>query len=213
MKKRFWSILCMITVAFVIVLNLSGCTSGNKEELLSEELPEVQQDASIPIDDEYTAEGGKDATVVVPDDSDTDGMIAVNVENIGRSNPFMPPREWSQISAVPSDGLKYELLPPLETPSVDSSAKTVVTTKVSGIMYDKNSPSAIINIDGSDYLVRAGDVLNGYKVLSIGRSVVTVQLGANVYKAGVGELLADGKSGITYNQVANLSSKFGGQKK
>ena len=78
-------------------------------------------------------------------------------------------------------------------------------------MYDKQNPSAILNIESSDYLVRSGDVVNGYKVLSISPQTVTVQLGANVYKAGVGELLAT--DGLQYNTISNLDKKFGGSKK
>lgn len=77
-------------------------------------------------------------------------------------------------------------------------------------MYDRNNPSAILNIEGSDYLVRSGDVINGYKVLSIGKNSVTVQMGSNVYKAGVGQLVTSGQADVNYNKVANLNKKFGG---
>ena len=85
-----------------------------------------------------------------------------------------------------------------------------MTTKVSGIMFDKFNPSAILNISGADYLVRTGDVVNNYKVLSIAQDTVTVQYGANVYKAGVGELFTG--EGINYNTISNLQNKFGGNK-
>ena len=99
------------------------------------------------------------------------------------------------------------LMPPPETITVDSTATEVMTTKVSGIMYDKFNPSAILNISGSDYLVRTGDVINGYKILSIGKETVTVQYGSNVYKASVGELFTG--EGINFNTVSNLNRKFG----
>ena len=51
------------------------------------------------------------------------------------------------------------------------------------------------------------DVINGYKILSIGRETVTVQYGSNVYKASVGELFTG--NGINFNTVSNLNSKFG----
>lgn len=103
------------------------------------------------------------------------------------------------------------MVDPPNAAQADSDAEKVLTTKVSGVMYDTQSPSAILNIEGSDYLVRSGDVINGYKILAISPSVVTVQLGANVYKAGVGELLAT--DGIQYNTISNLDKKFGGAKK
>ena len=57
-------------------------------------------------------------------------------------------------------------------------------------------------------MVRTGDIINNYKVLSIGKDNVTVQLGANVYKAGVGQLFTG--EGINYNTISNLENKFGG---
>ena len=77
-------------------------------------------------------------------------------------------------------------------------------------MFDNINPSAILNISGSDYLVRSGDIINGYKILSIGKNSVTVQFGSNVYKAGVGELFTG--DGINFNTVSNLETKFGGIK-
>ena len=65
-----------------------------------------------------------------------------------------------------------------------------------------------VSREDADYLVRSGDVINGYKVLAISPTTVTVQLGPNVYKAGVGEVVDEGA--INYNTVSNLSSKFGG---
>jgi hypothetical protein len=37
-----------------------------------------------------------------------------------------------------------------------------------------------------------------------------VQLGANVYKAGIGEILTEGN--LNYNEVSNLNNRFGGVK-
>lgn len=214
MKKKFWAVCCTVGLASVLALNLSGCTSGtgSDDEVAEEELP--QQEIEIPGGDDAASSG---ASVAVPGD-DTDKMVSVSVENMGRSNPFLPPGEAALISerakamadAVPNAKLQYDLLPPLETPEVDTDARRAVTTKISGIMYDKSNPSAILNFDGMDYLVRSGDVINGYKVLAIGQSTVTVQVGSNIYSAGVGQLVNEGKKELNYNTVANLSSKFGG---
>ena len=215
MKKKFWTVCCAVGLASVLALNLSGCTpgSGGDEEAGEEELS--QQEIEIPDEGEASSDN---ASVSVPGDGDTDKMVAVSVENLGRANPFLPPGEVSLASerakaladAVPNAKLQYDLLPPLETPDVDSDARRAVTTKISGIMYDKSNPSAILNFDGMDYLVRSGDVINGYKVLAIGQSTVTVQVGSNIYSAGVGQLVTEGKKELKYNTVANLSNKFGG---
>ncbi len=213
MKKKFWTVLGTLIVGLGLAVNLTGCTSGGDVEEVSDSIPE--QNIEIPADDSAAS-----ANVNVPVDVDTDKMVAISVENLGRANPFMPPGEkpWVSPSAqmavegVPQQRLQYDVLPPIETPnlSVDKGAKKAASTRVSGIMYDTANPSAILNIEGLDYLVRSGDVLNGYKVLSINKSVVTVQVGSNIYKAGVGQLIEDGHNLVNYNTVANLNSKFGG---
>lgn len=131
-------------------------------------------------------------------------MVLITVSESGRSNPFLPASENIVASSLPN----LNLLAPPETLPMDSDAGKVMTTTISGILYDKYSPSAIINIEGSDYLVKRGDIINKYKILSIGKTEVIVQLGKNVYKAGVGELLS--KTNINYNTIANLNKKFGG---
>ena len=208
MKKKFWAVCCTVAFAFVLVLNLSGCTPGSGGEEDVSDLPQQGEEITM---DEAPPEDNSGANINIPQDADTDKMVSVAVDNLGRANPFLPPGESAQ-TGVPQGRLQYDILPPLETPAPDSGAKRVASTKVSGIMYDKSSPSAILNIDGSDYLVRSGDVINGYKVLSIDKSVVTVQVGSNIYKAGVGQLVTDGNSSVNYNQVANLSNRFGGKK-
>jgi len=127
--------------------------------------------------------------------------ILITVAASGRSNPFLPAGENFGASSVP----QFALLPPPEVLSTGSDASNVMGTTISGILYDKYSPSAVINIKGTDYLVKRGDVINGYSVLGIGKDQVIVQLGKNVYKAGVGELLT--LSGLN---VSNLNKKFGG---
>lgn len=204
MKKRFWAVLCTITFAIVMIFNLSGCTSnGDTEE--ATEIPSEQ----IAIE-EGSGNDSNMTPVEFPEDSDTDKMVSVSVENLGRANPFLPPGEM--VVSVPQERLKYDVVSPSESPNADPDARKVATTQVSGIMYDKISPSALLKVEGLDYLVRAGDVINGYKVLSIDKSLVTVQVGANIYKVGVGEIVEDSQNKVNYNQIANLSKKFGGNR-
>ena len=220
MKRKFWAICGTVAFAFVVALNLTGCTPGGGTEDLTDSIP--QQEVDIPVSED-NQEQTSSKEINIPDDADMDKMVSVSLDNVGRANPFMPPGEKPELSeaaknavaAIPQQRLQYDVLPPLETPSasVDENARRAATTRISGIMYDKNNPSAILNIDGMDYFVRSGDVLIGYKVLSISKSVVTVQVGANVYKAGVGQLVEEGKNLVNYNTVANLSTKFGGNKK
>lgn len=131
--------------------------------------------------------------------------VLISVDNSGRQNPFLPANESASIAGI--SNLPY-LTPPPETLPIQSDAGKVMTTTISGILYDKYNPSAIINIEGTDYLVKKGDTINSYRVLSIGKTEVIVQLGKNIYKAGVGELLT--QTNMNYNTIANLNKKFGG---
>lgn len=132
-------------------------------------------------------------------------MVLISVGDSGRANPFLPESEAGL--GVISSKLPFLPAPP-EFLSTGSEAGKVMTTVISGILYDKYSPSAIINIEGTDYLVKKGDIINRYKILAISKDEVIVQLGSNVYKAGVGQLLS--KTDINYNTIANLNKKFGG---
>ena len=128
---------------------------------------------------------------------------------IVKANPFLPYRnidEDSSVSGVPG----FDIVAPPEEVGINSEAARIMDTIVSGILYDKHNPSAIINIEGSDYLVKKGDVVNKYKVLNITQDSVTVKLGNNTYKAGIGEILTEGT--VVHNDVSNLSKKFGGEK-
>lgn len=124
-----------------------------------------------------------------------------------KANPFLPYRDLGNGDdyAISENDL---VAPPVSAQN-NSEAARVMRTVVSGILYDKFSPSAILNIEGSDYLVKKGDVINNYHVINIAKDFVTVQLGENVYKAGIGELLTEGV--INHNDVSNLNNKFGGE--
>lgn len=105
-------------------------------------------------------------------------------------------------------------VPPTSLASSSSAAAKITRTKVVGIMYNKMNPSAIINVDDKDYLVRQGDKIIGqeYKVLQINPSWITVSLGSNVYAAGIGELFSREDFSKTQNDLYNLKNRFGGRK-
>ena len=126
-----------------------------------------------------------------------------------KANPFLPYRDLGETLVV-SDVPTFSLVEPPEMVNENSDAARVMDTIVSGILFDKYNPSAILNIEGNDYLVKKGDVVNNYKVLNILQDSVTVKLGNNVYKAGIGEILTEGT--LNYNDVSNLDKKFGGVK-
>ena len=127
-----------------------------------------------------------------------------------KANPFVPYRNIDGIDSKVSDVPQFELVAPPEILNTNSDAARVMDTTVSGILYDRFSPSAILNIEGNDYLVKKGDVVNNYKVLDIAQDSVSVKLGKNTFKAGIGEVLTEGS--INYNDVSNLNKKFGGER-
>lgn len=135
-----------------------------------------------------------------------DEIVAVQVSNGGRRDPFMPYREKSMLNR--STAPTFELIAPPYELIEDTQAQGLMKTTISGIMFDSKSPSAIINVDDTDYLVRKGDKLKNFVVLDITKDKVSVKQGSNVYKASVGQTLED--TGIIINEVANLNSKFGG---
>lgn len=209
-KKVFAIILVLLAVLIIV----SGCTKNNTEDITAIETndsPEIMKETvKVGNDGVNAAIAPDDVTIVSSQmefDQNSGNLVSVTIEDTGRSDPFLPSKE--NIVSKPKPKMYNDLMPPPEAITVDTTATEVITTKVSGIMFDKFNPSAILNIAGQDYLVRTGDIINGYKVLSIGKEVVTVQYGANVYKAGVGEIFNG--DGINFNTVSNLESKFGGR--
>ncbi len=210
MAGKLFGIMAVVFFLAIIMINTTGCTQRN-EELVSvnnEETPELSKEMVKVGDDGVNGAIAPDDVSIVSNQPAKESMVAMSVEDTGRSDPFLP--EGEQVVSKPKPKGGIDLLPPPEMITVDTTATEVITTKVSGIMYDRFNPSAILNIGGSDYLVRTGDIINNYKVLSIGKEQVTVQNGVNVYKAGVGELFTG--DGINFNTISNLESKFGGRK-
>ena len=72
---------------------------------------------------------------------------------------------------------------------------------------------SIINTPGATYDVNDGSITIGRAPeceLQIAQNSVSVKLGNNTYKAGIGEILTEGA--INHNDVANLNKKFGGER-
>lgn len=105
-------------------------------------------------------------------------------------------------------------VPPTLLGPSDTAAAKITRTKVVGIMYNEASPTAIINVDNKDYLVRPGDKIIGqeYKVMKINPNWITVSLGSNVYSAAIGELFSKEDLSGSQNDLYNLKNRFGGRK-
>ncbi|HNW25818.1 MAG TPA: hypothetical protein PLG15_05480 [Candidatus Gastranaerophilaceae bacterium] len=186
-------------------------TLALKGEKAPDNMPsQSQKRVQIPVSQTsspQTASNNDDVEIVSKKNAgkllNVDKRVLIQVSESGRQNPFVPTGELSMLSAP-----KFTLINPPDQLGTGSDADKVMGTTISGILYDRYSPSAIINIGGNDYLVKKGDVINNYRVLGISKDQVVVQLGQNVYKAGVGQLLV--QSEINYNTIANLEKKFAG---
>lgn len=216
-KKYSWSLkksagaFIAILLFIFLMINTTGCTKDNavEDDIIINTPSELPKESVKVGDDGVNGAIAPDNVSIIADQAaKSTAMVSMSVEDMGRSDPFLPENE--SFGSKPKPKYDFDLMPPPEAITVDTTATDVISTKVSGIMYDRFNPSAILNISGSDYLVRTGDIINNYKVLSIGKEFVTVQNGANVYKAGVGELFTG--EGINFNTVSNLESKFGGRK-
>lgn len=136
---------------------------------------------------------------------DKSKQVVIPVTNGGRVNPFMPYNS-ALANAKPPE---FDLIPPpLEVPEADPFVDNMVSTKISGIMYDSQRPSAIINCGGSDHLVHKGDKVQGYQVIDITKDRVVLKYGSNIFRATVGQAI--GGNGVVFNEVSNLNRQFGG---
>lgn len=136
---------------------------------------------------------------------DKSRQVVIPVTNGGRVNPFMPYNS-ALANAKPPE---FDLIPPpLEVPEADPFVESMVSTKISGIMYDSQRPSAIINCGGSDHLVHKGDKVQGYQVIDITKDRVVLKYGSNIFRATVGQAI--GGNGVVFNEVSNLNRQFGG---
>ena len=182
----------IVIIVFIAVLGaVSIITTAHKNNAPVEELEDEQHaPISTSPDGENAAIAPDDIEVVVmPKSNET--MVTVSLDDTGRSDPFLPAADYAQIATLATPSVNdFYMIPPPDSTGYDQDAVDVVKTKVSGIMYDRYNPSAILNINDVDYLVRTGDVVNNYRVLAISPSTVTVQLGANTYRAGVGEMFS-----------------------
>ena len=191
LRKAAVSVAC---IAVLVVVSLLATFVVNKDvDVVSISEATPVQVMSTPV----AATSSKKTTITIPS-----GTI--------KANPFLPYREISGADAVKTDVPAYSLVEPPEVSGASSDAIRVMDTIVSGILFDKFSPSAILNIEGSDYLVKKGDVVNNYKIENITQDSVTVKLGNNAYTAGIGQILTEGN--LNHNDVANLSNKFGGER-
>ena len=172
----------------------------------------TDEDAIVDKSNLEIDEGPKPAKMAKEDD----GLVDISIGDVGRQNPFLPngvkvsSSEPGTIGGTTSSAGFEIIEPPALAPASPAVAK-LLSTKVTGIMYDAKSPSAIINIDGFDQLVKIGDVLENFYILDITKNKVVIKSESNVYKASVGQPLNSEKV-VNSAEISNLEHKFYGSR-
>ena len=233
-SKRIINISSLMLSAVLVMCMLSGC--GN-DMALQEFYP-----ANIAAKTQSNSD--KTVDIDIDEKTNTGKMVTYDVVSIGRSDPFMPYNEMLEyerarnaaISEAATKNAKIKELkkhlnysireeddispysfnlpvPPTSLATGTAAAK-ITQTKVVGIMYNDEAPSAIINVDNKDYLVRPGDKIIGqeYKVVKITQTWVTAAMGSNVYSAAIGELFTSDKMQTNQTDIYKLEERFGGRK-
>lgn len=140
-----------------------------------------------------------------------ENAIMVSYTRPVRLNPFKPtdvPAGASSSSIINDTG--FEIVEPPVSSVPDENLTKLLQTQISGILYDDESPSAIVNLNGVDQFVKIGDNVGGYLIEGISRNQVQISYKSNTYVASVGELFTRGAL-ENRQAVVNLENKFAGR--
>ena len=146
--------------------------------------------------------------------SENNDIIISYDKTTTRINPFKPPFQEKQNSMSKYalvQNTEFEIIEPPTESVPDTNLERLLKTQISGILYDDVSPSAIVNLNGVDTFVKAGDTIHGFTIQSITRNKVQITYRNNTYVAAVGELFTPGT--LDKPTVANLEKKFAGRYK
>ncbi len=161
-----------------------------------------------------TAENDNYENAINFDSGKEDNSIMVSLGHPKRLNPFVPHKRATVDSAASSEfaSVPFEIIEPPSTVTVDSNINKLLEAKITGILYDPQSPSAVVVIDGVDEFVKTGDKIFGYTITSITRDKVIISYGKNTFTATIGQLFSpeDMNSGWV---VPNLEKKFAGSRR
>ena len=142
--------------------------------------------------------------------------IIISYDKVARINPFKPliKEREKEISKTMEklNNTDFEIVEPPVASVPDANLTRLLQTQVSGILYDDESPSAIVNLNGTDTFVKEGDIVSGYKIQTITRDKVQINYKNNSYVASVGALFVRGMI-ESRPAVANLEKKFAGRYK
>jgi len=135
----------------------------------------------------------------------SNNKVIINIDSEGRMSPFVPYKERNLSYAKVNFG---DLPLPPAGGQMDDTLSNLITAKVTGILYDPSSPSALINVMDSDYLVKQGDKVESFQISKITKDYVAIKTGSNIYRAKVGDIV-DGE--LYGTGVYNLGHRFAGR--
>ena len=159
-------------------------------------------------------EGVTESDLFENQSNEENDSIMVTYNKAARINPFKPP-VIEKSNVIPYETInnsQFEIIEPPTAAVPDENLTKLLQTQISGIMYDSESPSAIVNLNGQDQFVKIGDVIAGYKINNITKDKVQITYKNNSYVASVGELFTRGAL-EKQPAVANLEDKFAGRHK
>ena len=210
MKRFFHKYLYAFMIVSIFLLS-AGCdissitnlAGSQDEELLDDNLP-----APVSLEDKNNADADDKANKAEEKKEETIDLSShygvLDIDAGGRTAPFVPYRERN----LSYSSLNFGDLPlPPASGSMDETLNNLITAKVTGILYDENSPSALINVLDDDYLVKKGDKIESFEIAGISKDYVAIKTGTNIYRAKVGDIV-DGE--LYGTGVYNLGHRFAG---
>ena len=181
-------------------------TNGNEEIVATVSEQQMPPQENTSSDSDLFSQGSD--LSLDPNQGSNEIMVAYNKS--ARENPFKPPIvEAAKGGVVDMDG-PFEIIEPPVQSVADDNLTRLLQTQISGILYDEESPSAIVNLNGMDQFVKAGDTISGYTIDYITKDKVQISYQNNSYVASVGALFTRG-SLEKQPAVADLENKFAGR--
>lgn len=166
-------------------------------------------------------------------ENDDEKLVELSSAALGRKDPFKPFNQslLSEINSGSSNGLEELELPSDADPFImdltkydksllgvplppeydeDSPLVKLMKIKIAGILYDPEGSSAILNVDGEDYVVHENDKIFNFHVNQILPDKVAISYGKNIYKKRVGEMLTATLNG---SGITGINNMFAGKRK
>lgn len=185
-------------------------SNGNDEAVAT--VTETNQAEGVSASDLFENQG--ETEEMSNNQGEENNAIMVVYNKAARLNPFKPPViDKTQLDDYDMlNNTEFEIIEPPVQSVPDENLTRLLQTQISGILYDEENPSAIVNLNGLDHFVKTGDVVSGYTIDNITKDKVQVSYKDNSYVASVGELFTRG-SLDKQRAVVNLENKFAGRYK